>query len=106
MDHILARYGSVMAYLKLTQIKLFVQVCRKIYFICVKNHVVMIGVLRGENRVCCKRQARARRATGRWRNREWGKLKQGVRAELPRGRRPAAARVRPASGGRRKVCRW
>ncbi|HBX2024883.1 TPA: hypothetical protein MHR78_25975 [Klebsiella variicola] len=106
MDHILARYGSVMAYLKLTQIKLFVQVCRKIYFICVKNHVVMIGVLRGENRVCCKRQACARRATGRWRNREWGKLKQGVRAELPRGRRPAAARVRPASGGRRKVCRW
>ncbi|OZQ42456.1 hypothetical protein CS912_14440 (plasmid) [Klebsiella variicola] len=106
MDHILARYGSVMAYLKLTQIKLFVQVCRKIYFICVKNHVVMIGVLRGENRVCCKRQAYARRATGRWRNREWGKLKQGVRAELPRGRRPAAARVRPASGGRRKVCRW
>ncbi|ESA99099.1 hypothetical protein HMPREF1619_04309 [Klebsiella pneumoniae 909957] len=44
MDHILARYGSVMAYLKLTQIKLFVQVCRKIYFIYVKNHVVMIGV--------------------------------------------------------------
>jgi hypothetical protein len=37
-----------MAYLKLTQIKLFVQVCRKIYFICVKNHVVMIGVLRSE----------------------------------------------------------
>ncbi|PXL00766.1 hypothetical protein DMS22_26990 [Klebsiella variicola] len=106
MDHILARYGSVMAYLKLTQIKLFVQVCRKIYFICVKNHVFMIGVLRGENRVCCKRQACARRATGRWRNREWGKLKQGVRAELPRGRRPAAARVRPSSGGRRKVCRW
>jgi hypothetical protein len=35
-----------MAYLKLTQIKLFVQVCGKIYFICVKNHVVMIGVLR------------------------------------------------------------
>ncbi|GKN32196.1 hypothetical protein NUKP82_51260 [Klebsiella variicola] len=47
MDHILARYGGVMAYLKLTQIKLFVQVCRKIYFICVKNHVVMICVLRG-----------------------------------------------------------
>ncbi|PXK16089.1 hypothetical protein DMR83_27200 [Klebsiella variicola] len=106
MDHILARYGSVMAYLKLTQIKLFVQVCRKIYFIYVKNHVVMNGGLKDENRVCCKGQACARRATGRWRNREWGKLKQGVRAELPRGRRPAAARVRPASGGRRKVCRW
>ncbi|PXK89403.1 hypothetical protein DMS11_26630 [Klebsiella variicola] len=105
MDHILARYGSVMAYLKLTQIKLFVQVCRKIYFICVKNHVVMIGVLRGD-REGCEGQACARRATGRWRNREWGKLKQGVRAESPRGRRPAAARVRPASGGRRKVCRW
>ncbi|MBX4817108.1 hypothetical protein C2U60_28015 [Klebsiella variicola] len=105
MDHILARYGSVMAYLKLTQIKLFVQVCRKIYFICVKNHVVMIGVLRG-GREWCEGQACARRATGRWRNREWGKLKQGVRAESPRGRRPAAARVRPASGGRRKVCRW
>ncbi|EPJ5002389.1 MAG: hypothetical protein E7E12_26460 [Klebsiella sp.] len=36
-----------MAYLKLTQIKLFVQVLGKIYFICFKNHVVMIGVLRG-----------------------------------------------------------
>ncbi|EJK92701.1 hypothetical protein UUU_03640 [Klebsiella pneumoniae subsp. pneumoniae DSM 30104 = JCM 1662 = NBRC 14940] len=46
-----------MAYLKLTQIKLFVQVCRKIYFICVKNHVVMIGVLRSENRGWCKGQA-------------------------------------------------
>ncbi|CDI15050.1 conserved hypothetical protein [Klebsiella pneumoniae subsp. pneumoniae T69] len=57
MDHILARYGSVMAYLKLTQIKLFVQVCRKIYFIYVKNHVVMIGVLRSENRGWCKGQA-------------------------------------------------
>ncbi|CTQ26204.1 conserved hypothetical protein [Klebsiella pneumoniae] len=57
MDHILARYGSVMAYLKLTQIKLFVQVCRKIYFIYVKNHVVMIGVLRSENRGWRKGQA-------------------------------------------------
>ncbi|SBN28646.1 conserved hypothetical protein [Klebsiella pneumoniae] len=54
MDHILARDGSVMAYLKLTQIKLFVQVCGKIYFIYVKNHVVMIGVLRSENRGWCK----------------------------------------------------
>ncbi|HBX4003018.1 TPA: hypothetical protein MH027_21515 [Klebsiella variicola] len=60
-----------MAYLKLTQIKLFVQVCRRIYFICVKNHVVMIGVLRG-GREWCEGQACAGRATGRWRNREWG----------------------------------
>ncbi|BCU19101.1 hypothetical protein MAKP6SUB1_43370 [Klebsiella pneumoniae] len=57
MDHILARDGSVMAYLKLTQIKLFVQVCRKIYFICVKNHVVMIDFLRSENRGWRKGQA-------------------------------------------------
>ncbi|GAA6604217.1 hypothetical protein nublan014_46710 [Klebsiella pneumoniae] len=57
MDHVLAKHGGVMAYLKLTQIKLFVQVCGKIYFICVKNHVVMIGVLRSENRGWCKGQA-------------------------------------------------
>ncbi|UVW52306.1 hypothetical protein NYO12_24765 [Klebsiella variicola] len=72
MDHILAKYSGVMAYLKLTQIKLFVQVCGKIYFIFVKNHVVMISVLRGENREWCEGQACAGRATGRWRNREWG----------------------------------
>ncbi|MCU4146299.1 hypothetical protein JKF61_28390 [Klebsiella quasipneumoniae] len=71
MDHILAKHGGVMAYLKLTQIKLFVQVCGKIYFICVKNHMFIIGILKGENHAWRKGQACARRATGRWRNRAW-----------------------------------